>query len=123
MKYLVLCYYDVEAFERLTAADGARIGEACKPHDAALSATGKVLATGSLTLPAQWTTIVPEGGGPAARPGPYLEGRHQAGAFLIVEADSDAEARRIASLHAAANVGADLGFAVEVRGCEMYRDG
>ena len=48
MKYLCLCYYDAEKEARLSQEELAAIGPACKPHDAALRATGKVVVQGSL---------------------------------------------------------------------------
>jgi hypothetical protein len=38
----------------------------------------------------------------------------------VVDAATDDEARKVASLHAAANIGEQLGFAVEVRRCDTY---
>lgn len=52
--------------------------------------------------------------------GPYLEGSRQAGAFFLIDADSIEEAELVASKHAAANYGEHIGFAVEVRGCELF---
>lgn len=120
MKYLCLLYYDTEAFARMSEEEAAALGPACAPHDAALDATGRVRVTGSLAMPETWTHFVPRDGKPELRPGPYLAIPHQVGAFLIVEAESDEEARRVASKHAAANVGEALGFAVEVRRCDTY---
>ena len=47
MKYLCLCYYDAEKEARLSQEELEAIGPACKPHDAALRATGKVVVQGS----------------------------------------------------------------------------
>ena len=120
MKFLCLCYYDTEAFAKLDAAEAAKIAPACKPHDANLKATGKLLVQGSLSDPQQWSYLVPKDGKPQPASGPYLETTRQAGAFFIIEADTPGEAQRVASKHAAANYGEHLGFAVEVRGCELY---
>lgn len=120
MKYLCLCYYDLDAFKNLPESQHAEVGAACKPHDAALWATGKVVAQGSLTMPDSWAHFIPREGRPVFGSGPYLKNKDQAGAFFIIEADSEEEARNVASKHAAANYGEHLGFAVELRACETY---
>ncbi|HYG54020.1 MAG TPA: YciI family protein [Burkholderiales bacterium] len=120
MKYLALCYYDTAAFEKLPAPEAEKIGPACKPHDANLKATGKLVIQGSLADPGKWFHFVPKDGKPQHRDGAYAEGTRQAGAFFIFEAADPEQARRIASKHAAANFGEHLGFAVEVRPCAMF---
>ena len=120
MKFLCLCYYDVDALARLTPTERREIGEACAPHDAALRATGKVEAQGSLSLPDTWVHFVAKQGRPTMLQGPYLKGSRQVGAFFILEADSQEEAQAVASKHAAANYGEEIGFAVEVRRCDHF---
>jgi len=119
MKFLCLCYYDVEAFSRLSQAQMEKLGPACKPFDEALYKTGKVMVA-SLSAPEMWKTIQPQGGKPAVTAGPHLAQKDQAGAFLIIEAADMDEAVRIASLHPAANLNADLGWAIDVRACETF---
>jgi hypothetical protein len=123
VKFLCLCYYDTAAFERLSPADAAKIEPACKPHDERLRATGKVPVIGSFAMPGEWTSFVPEDGRARERPGPYTAGTRQAGAFFIVEARDMEEAKQVASKHPAANFGEELGFAVEIRRCELYQEG
>src|SRR2546423_7491602 len=48
MKHLGLCYYDVKKFAWLSQSEVEAIGPNCRPHDAALRATGQVLVQGSL---------------------------------------------------------------------------
>lgn len=48
MKFLCFCYYDTNKFAALTQDESGAIGNACQPHDAALRATGKLVAQGSL---------------------------------------------------------------------------
>lgn len=120
MKYLCLLYYDTAVFAALAPEAAARIGPMCEPYDLDLKTTGRVAVTGSLAMPDAWTTIVPTVEGPRARPGPHGPQPAQAGAFLIVDAETTEQAVEIASRHACANVGEELGFAVEVRPCETY---
>jgi len=57
VKYLCLCYYDTEKLAQLSQQERDAIGPACKPHDAILRATGKVVVQGSLAPPQAWKTI------------------------------------------------------------------
>jgi hypothetical protein len=120
MKFLCLCYYDTVAFSLLDAAEIEEVGKACRPHDAALKATGKVVAQGSLSAPEAWSHFISRDGKPQLKAGPYQEATRLAGAFFLVDAGSAEEAQEVASKHAAANYGEHIGFAVEVRPCEMF---
>lgn len=120
MKFLCLCYYDTVAFSLLDATEIEDVGKACRPHDAALKATGKVVAQGSLSAPEGWSHFISRDGTPQLKAGPYQEAARLAGAFFLVDAGSVEEAQEVASKHAAANYGEHIGFAVEVRPCEMF---
>jgi len=120
VKYLCLCYYDTEKLAQLSQQERDAIGPACKPHDAILRATGKVVVQGSLAPPQAWKTIRPVTGTPVVTDGPLLDAAQLAGAFIIVEADTIDEATTVASKHAAANYGEHVGMAVEVRACESF---
>ena len=120
MKYLCLCYYDTAAFAKLDRSEVEQLGPACRPHDEKLKATGKLVVLGSLADPKDWCHFIPARGRATTHQGPYLPGNRQAGAFFIIEAATEEEAKAVASKHAAANFGEHLGFAVEVRACELY---
>lgn len=120
MKFLCLCYYDTVAFDLLDADEIEEVGRACRPHDAALKATGKIVAQGSLSAPEGWSHFISRDGQPQLKTGPYQDSTRLAGAFFLVDAASTEEAQDIASKHAAANYGEHIGFAVEVRPCEMF---
>ena len=120
MKYLCFCYYDTKKFATLSEAEMEAIGPNCQPHDAALRAAGNVFAQGSLSLPQTWKCALPKNGKPVVIDGPYSQADRQVGAFIILEAQDMDEAMHVASKHAAANYGEHLGFAVEVRACEMF---
>lgn len=113
MRYLCLGYYDPDAFDRLTPADQEALARECAPHDERLRASGRLVSVASL---AHRTSRVlrPAGGKPAVTDGPFSEAKEVVGSFFIIEAGSLDEAVRIASLHPAANVGEQLGFAIEV---------
>ena len=120
MKYLCLCYYDTDKFTKLSQEELAQIGPECKPHDAVLLATGKVVASGSLALPQEFRTIRPIDRKPSVSVGPFSAVPEQVGAFFIVDAQDIDEAIEVASKHAAANYGEHIGFAVEVRPCDSF---
>src|SRR5438093_1493037 len=105
MKYLCLCYYDTEKLAKLLPQELAEIGPNCHPYDAILSATGKVVASGSLAMPEAWKTIQPFNRKPVVSDGPLSSAPQLAGAFFIIDADNIDEATAVASNHAAANYG------------------
>jgi hypothetical protein len=63
---------------------------------------------------------LPTADGPTIKNGQHNPIADQPGAFLVIEAADADEAVSVASKHAAANVGAEFGFAVEVRPCLKY---
>lgn len=71
-------------------------------------------------MPDTWRSIRPLTGTPTVSNGPFVAGPRQAGAFLVSEAGSEAQAIAVASKQAAANYGEQLGFGVEVRPCDTY---
>lgn len=118
MKYLCLGYYEPDQFEKLTSAEQAAIGDACRPHDERLYATGKVSVVASL---GEGTKVIrTRGGRKKVTDGPYVETKEMVGSFFVVEAKDEDEAVRIASLHPAANWGEQVGMAIEVRPIDFY---
>lgn len=67
-------------------------------------------------------TIRPNDGSSKVMDGPFADTKEQVGSFFIVEAGDLNEAVRVASKHPAAQVGEDLGWAVEVRPVERYEE-
>lgn len=120
MKYLCLAYYNATKFEALPKPELAALVRKCKDHDEELRKTGKMNVLGSLSAPQEWKSIRPGRGKPVVTDGPYSEAKELVGAFFIIEAADMAEAVEIASKHPAARLGADVGWGVEVRACEMY---
>lgn len=120
MKYLCMLYYDIEKFAALSQSQMEALGPLCEPYDKQLRATGKVVAIGVLGDPNDWMSIRPRSGKSVVSKGKYMSSSEQAGAFMIIEADSMEEAVKIASIHPAANIGEDIGWGVEVRACESF---
>lgn len=117
MKFLALGYYDPEAFEALDEDEKEALARRCAPHDEELRATGSVVASASLEH-GSWTTLRPSASGTSVTDGPFAETRELIGSFFVLEADDLDEAVEIASLHPAARLGREMGFAIEVRPIE-----
>jgi hypothetical protein len=119
VKYLCNLYYNTKKFDALTKDALQAVVAECQPHDAALKKTGQVSAIGRLAHRTA-VTVRAQGGRTTTTEGSSLGGDDQIGAFLIVEARDLNEAVRIASLHPAANIGEELGWAVEVRPIQAF---
>ena len=113
MKYLCLAYGDEEKMAALTPEELDALIAKCREHDAELKATGALLRGESLDWPA--TTIRPRGGKPFVSDGPFTESKEQVGGVILIEARDLNEAIRIASLHPAASLGEEFGWAIEIR--------
>jgi hypothetical protein len=122
MKYLCLGYCDEEKFNALPNEELQALVKKCRAHDAALLATGKVMLVGSLSMPQYWKSIRPGGMTPTITDGPFAEAKEIVGAFFIVDAKNMDEAVEIASKHPAANLGAHVGWGIDVRACEFFED-
>ena len=120
MKFLCLCHYDAVKFADCTAEDFRKIAEICAPHDAALHASGHLVAVGSLTALSTFAVIRPGDDGPTVEHGPYAQTDEPFGAFFILDADSLEQAIEIAKLHPGAHLGRYFGGGIEVRECESY---
>lgn len=120
MKYLCLGYYDEEKFNALPNEELQALVKKCRTHDEALLKTGKVLVIGSLSMPQHWKSIRPGADKPSVTDGPFTEAKEIVGAFFIVDAKNLDEAVQIASKHPAANLGANVGWGIDVRACEFF---
>lgn len=119
MKYLCLGYYDPEVFDGLSEEEQEAIARRCAPHDEELRATDRVLSQASLEHRAA-ATLRPRDDGTRVTDGPYAETKEVVGSYFIIEAEDLEAAVEIASLHPAARLGEELGFAVEVRPIELH---
>ncbi len=113
MKYLCLAYGDQEKVQALSEEAFAALVERCRVHDEELRRTGQVVLTESL----EWATVTirPRAGKPVVSDGPFVESREKVGGLFVIEARDLDEAVRVASLHPAASLGEELGWAIEVR--------
>jgi hypothetical protein len=111
-------------FAALSPEELAAIPDLCAPHDAALHASGHLVAVGSLAEAEDFAVIRPnEGAAPTITRGPIAGTPEPFGAFFIVEAPSLEQAIEIASLHPSANLGRWFGGGIEVRPCASYEAG
>lgn len=119
MTYLCLGYYDEAAFDRLTPREINALVRSCKPLDDELRDSGALVSVASLEHKVA-VTIRTRGGKTSVTDGPFIESKEQIGSYFLVEARDMNDAIRIASLHPAAKLGEELGWAVEVRPIERF---
>lgn len=113
MKYLCLAYGDQAKMEALSKEELAALFERCRAYDEELKATGQYLEGQSL----EWDTVTlrPSAGKPIVSDGPFVETKEKVGGLIVIEARDLNDAIRVASLHPAARMGAELGWALEIR--------
>ena len=114
MKYLGLAYFIPEKFAAMAPDDVKELVGQCPALDEKMRATGKVLIAASLGDLDKWKTLRPRTGETRITDGPYTESKEVVGGLFIIEADSPDEALRIASMHPAATLGEEGGWAVEL---------
>lgn len=120
MKYLGLAYFTPEKLAAMAPADVRALVSQCPALDEKMRATGKVLVAASLGDQERWTTLRPRHGRTHVSDGPYTESKEVVGGLFIIEADSREEALRIASMHPAATLGEEGGWAVELIPMDFY---
>lgn len=120
MKYLGLAYFTPEKFAAMRPEDVQALVSQCPALDDRMRATGKVLVSASLGDLEHWRTLRPRGGKTQVSDGPYTESKEVVGGLFIIEAESHDEALRIASMHPAATLGEEGGWAVELIPMDFY---
>ena len=120
MKYLGLAYYTPERFAALAPEDVKALVSQCPALDEQMHATGKLIVSASLGDLEHWRTLRPSAGKTRITDGPYTESKEVVGGLFIIEADSQEEALRIASMHPAATIGEEGGWAVELIPLDFY---
>ena len=120
MKYLGLAYFTPEQFTGMAPDDVKALVSQCPALDEKMRATGKMIVSASLGDLEHWRTLRPSAGKTRITDGPYTESKEVVGGLFIIEADSNEEALRIASMHPAANIGEQGGWAVELIPLDFY---
>ncbi|HEY1035924.1 MAG TPA: YciI family protein [Pseudoxanthomonas sp.] len=123
MKYLGLAYFTPEKFAAMHPDDVEALVSQCPALDEKMRATGKVRVSASLGDLEGWRTLRPANGKTQVSDGPYTESKEVVGGLFIIEADSHDEALRIASMHPAATLGEEGGWAVELIPMDFYLAG
>jgi len=120
MKYLVLAYYDEQAFSALAPDQVKALVSQCPPHDAALRDSGQLRTIASLAESRASVSVRPRGGKVTVTDGPFMETKEVIGSFFLIEAADMEEAVRIASKHPAAHLGEQVGWGLEVRPVDFF---
>lgn len=120
MKYLGLAYFTPEKFAQMAPDDVKALVSQCPALDEKMRATGKVLVSASLGDLEHWKTLRPRGGKTQVTDGPYTEAKEVVGGLFIIDADTPEEALRLASMHPAATLGEEGGWAVELIPMDFY---
>ncbi|MDG2526712.1 YciI family protein [Stenotrophomonas sp. HITSZ_GD] len=120
MKYLGLAYFTPEKMSAMTPEEVKALVSQCPALDEKMRATGKVRVSASLGDLEGWRTLLPRDGRTQVVDGPYTESKELVGGLFIIEADTHDDALRVASMHPAANVGAQAGWAVELIPIDFY---
>jgi hypothetical protein len=120
MKYIGLAYFTPEKFTAIAPEGVKELVSQCPALDEKMRATGKVLVSASLGDLDSWRTLRPRSGKTHVSDGPYTESKEVVGGLFIIEADSRDEALRIASMHPAATLGEEGGWAVELIPMDFY---
>ena len=123
MKYLGLAYFTPEKFAAMAPDDVKALVSQCPALDEKMRATGKPLVSASLGDLDRWRTLRTRGGKAQVSDGPYTESKEVVGGLFIIEADSQDEALRIASMHPAAMLGEQGEWAVELIPLDFYLAG
>jgi hypothetical protein len=109
MRYACLIYFDpAQVFNQ--SPEGEAVLRDAGPHDAALQASGHMVAAHALQLPQSAMTVRVRDGKMSATDGPFMETREMLGGLIVIEARDLNDAVRIAAGIPFARVGS-----VEVR--------
>lgn len=120
MKYLGLAYFTPEQFAAMAPEDVKALVSQCPALDEKMRATGKVLISASLGDVESWRTLRPRKGKTHVTDGPYTESKEVVGGLFVIEAETRDEALRIASMHPAATLGEEGGWAIELIPLDFY---
>lgn len=123
MKYVGLAYFTPEKFAAMAPEAVEALVSQCPALDEKMRATGKVLVSASLGDLDRWRALRPRDGKTFVTDGPYIESKEVVGGLFIIDADSHEEALRIASMHPAATLGEEGGWAVELIPLDFYLGG
>lgn len=96
MKFLCSVWVDGTAIDALPAAEKQALDQGSLANDAALMASGHLLAAAALQSPKTATTVRRRRGRVSVTDGPFIETKEYLGGFLLIEAANRDEAVKIA---------------------------
>lgn len=122
MKYLCLGYFDRAKMDGLTEAELEAVMGQCGPHLRELYQSGQVIIDAGLDTAAKRLQRV--NGKVTVTDGPFAEVKEMIGSAILIEAESMADAVRIASLHPTTRVeaGEQLGWRLEIRPIHYFKE-
>ncbi|MEI7577677.1 MAG: hypothetical protein WCK51_12350 [Armatimonadota bacterium] len=112
MQFLCLGYLNMDEFDAAPEAAKSEILSQCASLCIPFRETGKVIFEAGVEHHSQAVSLRPSQQ-PSKRT--FVPGISQLGSVFIIEAEDMEEAIRIASLHPAAQLGAEFGFGIEIR--------
>lgn len=120
MEYVGLAYFNPEKFAAMAPADVKALVSQCPALDEKMRATGKMRVSASLGDTKDWVTLRPQAGKTQVKDGPFAEAKEMVGGLFIIDADTREEAVKLASMHPAAQIGEEGGWAVELIPLDFY---
>jgi hypothetical protein len=96
MKFLCSVWVDGKAIDALPPAERQALDRGSLANDAALTASGHLLAAAALQAPQTATTVRRRKGRVSVTDGPFIETKEYLGGFLLIEAANRDEAVKIA---------------------------
>jgi hypothetical protein len=118
MKYLCLAYGEESKMTALSQSELDELIRNCQLYDQELQKSGHLISGMSLGWGA--TTLRLRSGKLSITDGPFAATKEVVGGLVVIEANDLNEAIQIATLHPAARMGEDLGWAVEIRPIEEF---
>ena len=120
MKYIGLAYFNPEKFAAMAPTDVQALVSQCPALDEKMRATGKMRVSASLADASEWVTLRPGASKTLVKDGPFAEAKEMVGGLFIIDADTRDEAIKLASMHPAAQIGEQGGWAVELIPLDFY---
>ena len=115
MKYMLMICRDEPAWDKLSTAERQQVYLDTVKLSEELTARGQYLGGHPLHPSASAASVRVRDGKPLVTDGPFVESKEKVGGLFILEARDLNEAIRVASLHPAAHLGEQLGWAIEIR--------
>ena len=121
MKYLMLAYYHEKTWDAMSQAEKDASTAGCRERDEELEKAGYLVSGGSLAPSSATVSVRPRNGKPLVTDGPYVETKEQLGGVVVIEAKDLNEAIQVASRHPAGCMNEKLGWGIELRPFEFYK--